>query len=181
MAIYVVLVRGINVGGKNKVGMSALKKCLEDLGYLEISTLLASGNLVLRSSKAASAVAAEIETALPKAFNLDSELIKVLALSAAKFKAMVKGKPKGFSEPAGKYNADAIFMMDATVAKAMKAFDPREGADEVWPGKGVIYHQRLTAKRTQTRLNKMMADPIYKSMTIRSWQTTLKLMDMLDA
>jgi uncharacterized protein (DUF1697 family) len=180
MTVYVVLVRGINVGGKNKVAMSALKTCLEDLGYSEISTLLASGNLVLKSSKGASAVAAEIEKALPKTFKLDSELIKVLALSAATFKAMVKARPKGFSEPAGKYNADAIFMMDATVAKAMKAFDPREGVDEVWPGKGVIYHQRLTANRTKTRLNKVMGDPIYKSMTIRSWQTTLKLVEMLD-
>jgi uncharacterized protein (DUF1697 family) len=63
----------------------------------------------------------------------------------------------------------------------MSAFDPREGVDTVWPGDGVIYHRRLSAMRTKTRMNKMMATPLYKSMTIRSWGTTLKLLDLVKA
>ena len=39
---------------------------------------------------------------------------------------------------------------------AMKVFDPRPGVDEVWPGKGVIYSQRLSAQRTKSRLGKIV-------------------------
>ena len=57
----------------------------------------------------------------------------------------------------------------------MEAFDPRPGVDTVWPGDGVIYSQRLSVQRTKSRLNKVMASPLYKSMTIRNWATTTTL------
>lgn len=182
MPRYVVLLRGINVGGKNKLSMKALKACLEELGYENVSTYINSGNVVLDSKKSASAIEAEIEKELPKRFKLDSELIKVLALSKAKFKAMAGGGPKGFGKEPGKYHSDAIFLMRGLKLKdAVGAFDPREGVDAFWPGKGVIYHQRLSAQRTKSKLNKMLATPHYKSMTIRNWATTSKLLEMLDA
>jgi uncharacterized protein (DUF1697 family) len=62
---------------------------------------------------------------------------------------------------------------------AMPLFNPREGVDKVWPGDGVIYSQRLSSQRTKSRLNKIMATPAYKSMTIRNWNTTTKLLEML--
>jgi uncharacterized protein (DUF1697 family) len=43
----------------------------------------------------------------------------------------------------------------------------------------VIYSQRLSSQRTKSRLNKIMATPVYKSMTIRSWNTTTKLLELL--
>ena len=53
--------------------------------------------------------------------------------------------------------------------------------DEVWPGKGVIYSQRLSAQRTKSRLAKIVGTPAYKSMTIRSWATTLALLERMEA
>src|SRR3954470_22088645 len=64
-------------------------------------------------------------------------------------------------------------------AEAMQVFDPREGVDAVWPGDGVIYSQRLSAQRTKSRLNKIMGTPEYKSMTIRTWNTVVKLLALL--
>jgi uncharacterized protein (DUF1697 family) len=177
---YVVLLRGINVGGKNKLSMAALKEALEDLGYENVATYINSGNVVLDSKKSARAIEAEIEQVLPKTFKLDSELIRVLALSKAQFKAAVTSRPKGFGDQPGKYHSDAIFLMSGKVAEAVKAFSPREGVDELWPGKGVIYHQRLSAQRTKSRLNRIMATPFYKEMTIRNWATTTKLLEMLE-
>jgi uncharacterized protein (DUF1697 family) len=63
--------------------------------------------------------------------------------------------------------------------EAMTVFSPRDGVDKVWPGKDVIYSQRLSAERTKSRLNRIMSSPLYKSMTIRSWQTTLALLDLM--
>ena len=182
MPRYVVLLRGINVGGKNKLSMAALKGTLEDLGYTNVAPYINSGNVVLDSAKSAATIEGEIEKVLPAKFKLDSDLIKILALPKARFKAMCAARPKGFGEAPGTYHTDAIFLMGDTDSKAaFAAFSPREGVDQVWPGKGVIYHQRLSAERTKSRLNRIMATPFYQSMTIRNWATTTKLLEMLDA
>ncbi|MBZ0282449.1 MAG: DUF1697 domain-containing protein [Anaerolineae bacterium] len=180
MNTYVVLMRGINVGGKNKVAMAGLKKCLEELGFSDVSTYIASGNVILKSDKSAKAISDQIEKALPECFKLDNELIKVLALTHKQFQAVVDNKPKGFGEQPDKYHSDAIFLIGIDSAQVMPLFSPREGVDNIWQGKGVIYSQRLSAQRTKSRLNKIMAAPEYKSMTIRSWSTTTKLLDILN-
>jgi uncharacterized protein (DUF1697 family) len=56
MNTYVVLMRGINVGGKNTVPMTGLKRRLEELGFSSISTYLASGNVIVQSDKRANEV-----------------------------------------------------------------------------------------------------------------------------
>ena len=175
----VILLRGINVGGKNTVPMADLKKCLEELGFADVSTYIVSGNAMLASDEPADEIKARIEAALTKSFKLDSELINVLVLSRKQFQAVIERKPKGFGEQPEKYHSDAIFLMDIDAAQAMSVFDPREGVDKVWPGDGVIYSQRLSAERSKSRLGKIMASPLYKSMTIRSWNTTLRLLDIL--
>ena len=174
------LLRGINVGGKNKVPMAELRKLLEDLGYSDVSTYIASGNVLLRSDRPAAAIKARIEDALPKAFRLDSELIAVLVLSHKQLKAVIDKKPKGFGEQPGTYHSDAVFLMGIDSKSAMEVFDPRDGVDAVWPGDGVVYSQRLSAQRTKSRLNKIMGSPMYKSMTIRNWATTTALLDLLE-
>ena len=179
MNTYVVLLRGINVGGKNIMSMAGLKKCLEELGFADVSTFIASGNAIFASDKPADKIRARIEDALVKSFKLDSKLVKVLVLSRKQLQAVIDRKPKGFGEQPGTYHSDAIFLMDIDAAQAMPVFNPREGVDKVWPGSGVVYSQRLSTRRTQSRLSKIMASPLYKSMTIRSWNTTTRLLDML--
>jgi uncharacterized protein (DUF1697 family) len=66
MTSYLVLLRGINVGGKNKVPMAELRKVLEDLGFENVSTYIASGNVFLDSDLSASRTAETIEAALPE-------------------------------------------------------------------------------------------------------------------
>ena len=71
MKTYLVLLRGINVGGKNKVPMAPLRELLSDLGYSDVSTYIASGNVILRSNHSPGRIRREIEEALPKRFRLD--------------------------------------------------------------------------------------------------------------
>jgi uncharacterized protein (DUF1697 family) len=174
----VVLLRGINVGGKNPVPMARLREVLGELGYEDVATYIASGNVVLSSDHKPDRIKREIEQALPKAFKLHTENLAVHVLTAAQLQAVVKQRPKGFGDEPGTYHSDAIFLMGISAKDAMAAFDPREGVDTVWPGKGVIYSQRLSAQRTKSRLNKVMSSPLYRSMTIRNWATTTKLAEL---
>ncbi len=52
MTRYLVLLRGINVGGRNKVPMAALRDLLESHGHTKVSTYIASGNVILSSDRA---------------------------------------------------------------------------------------------------------------------------------
>lgn len=181
MSPYVVFLRGINVGGKNIVPMARLRACLEDLGFANVMTYIASGNVILASDRPPAEIAAQIELALTATFTLQSDLIKVLVLNRRQFQAIVDDRPKGFGDQPERYHSDAIFLMGIDSTLAMSVFDPREGVDVVWPGDGVIYSQRLSAERTKSRLSKITASPLYKSMTIRNWRTTTKLEEMLKA
>ena len=71
---YLILLRGINVGGRNKVPMAALRELLESHGHTNVSTYIASGNVILSSDRTAAAIKRELEEALPKTFKLDSKL-----------------------------------------------------------------------------------------------------------
>jgi uncharacterized protein (DUF1697 family) len=159
--------------------MARLKEFLEQLRFTEVSTYIASGNVILKSDLSAGEIQAQIEEALPKTFKLDSELIKVLVLTRDQLQAVIDKRPRGFGDEPAKYHSDAIFLMGIAAGEAMSAFDPREGVDRVWPGDGVIYSQRLSAARTRSRLSKALGTPTYKSMTIRSWNTTTNLLEIL--
>lgn len=181
MQTYVILIRGINVGGGNKVPMAELKKCLEKAGYTNVLTYIASGNVILTSDKTPASIKADIEQLLPARFTLRDGFVKVLVLSHDQLRAVIASKPTGFGDRPDVYHSDTIFLIDDPVEQAMAVFDPREGVDMIWPGNGVIYSQRLSALRTKSRLGKIVGTVPYQSMTIRNWNTTTKLLQLLDA
>ena len=51
MPTHVALLRGINVGGRNRVAMAALREVVEGLGYTQVTTYIQSGNVVFTSSE----------------------------------------------------------------------------------------------------------------------------------
>lgn len=179
MNTYVLLLRGINVGGKNSMSMAKLKHVLETEGYADVTTYIASGNILLTTDQTATHLQDRVETLLSKHFTLDSSRIKCLALSKDTFHRVIAHKPKGFGDHPEQYHSDAIFLMNIDEKEAFAVFSPRDGVDAIWMGSGVIYSQRLSSARTKSRLSKIMESPLYKSMTIRSWQTCMRLDELL--
>jgi len=159
--------------------MAGLKRCLEEDGCKNVLTYIQSGNVILQSDLDAKTLGPKIETMLTQKFKLDSDLIKVLVLTEKQLQAVVDKKPKGFGDQPDKYYSDAIFLMGIGIDEAMSVFSPREGVDRVWPGDGVVYSERLGAMRVKSRLNRIVGTVPYKSMTIRSWNTTTKLLEIL--
>src|SRR5262245_63640985 len=113
--------------------MAQLRELLESLGYADVRTYIASGNVLLRSDRPATEIKARIEEALPKTFRLDSALVAVLVLTHDELRAMVERKPAGFGEDPATYYSDAVFLMGIDGETAMQVFDPRPGVDTVWP------------------------------------------------
>ena len=105
----------------------------------------------------------------------------VVVRNRTQMRAIVQGAPKGFGAEPAKYRYDVIFLKEPLTAKvAMKSVPTKPGVDEAHAGPGVLYFSRLIEKATQSRLNKIVSSPIYPNVTIRNWNTTTKLVRMLD-
>jgi len=178
MARYVALLRGINVGGNNLIRMADLRTCLEADGFGDVRTYIQSGNVVFTGSGSAATLTARLERTLSKEFGYEATLA---VRSARHFRAVVDGAPEGFGVDRERYRSDVIFLMPPlTPARAIADVPTREGVDRAWSGPGVLYFDRLAARASQSRLSKVVSLPIYKSMTIRNWATTCKLLEMVE-
>ncbi|HUE97752.1 MAG TPA: DUF1697 domain-containing protein [Anaerolineales bacterium] len=120
MKTYVILLRGINVGGKNKIPMAELKLFLEEQGFEDVVTYIQSGNVVLRSDLNAKTLGAKIENSLPKKFKLDSSVIKILALDRKTFKKVLAQAPKEFGKDDSKYRYYVLFLMGGSCQRRYK-------------------------------------------------------------
>lgn len=178
---YVALLRGINVGGKNKVAMAELKSCLELAGYANVKTFLNSGNVVFSSeSFDQQEIAKHIEQLLIKYFTFDSDLIKVLVLSEEDLQQVVSGAPKNFGKEPGLYHSDVVFLIGLKPETVADHFVLNPEVDSIWQGTKVFYFRRLSDLRTKSRLNQIIGKPSYKSMTVRTWNTVVKLVALLE-
>ena len=65
---YLALLRGINVGGKNKVEMARLKTLFESIGCGDVRTYINSGNVIFTSNRVAARLRTSIEKAIAKEF-----------------------------------------------------------------------------------------------------------------
>ena len=174
---YLALLRGINVGGKNLVKMAELRAAFEEMGFADVATYIQSGNVLFRAPRQKrDALAVRIETELSRRFGSQ---LRVVLLTEAQLRTVVADAPRGFG--ADSHLCDAVFLRKPlTVKKAFGLIETRDGVDRAWSGPGVIYFSRLASKASSSRLSRVVAMPEYQNMTIRSWNTTTKLLARMD-
>jgi uncharacterized protein (DUF1697 family) len=177
---YVALLRGINVGGKNLIKMTALKECLEKDGLRDVVTYIQSGNVLFSAPASESAgLTSRIERVLAKTFSYEAS---VVLCTLKQMSDVVLRAPKGFGKSPAKYRYDVVFLKSPlTAATAVKSVPAKPGVDDVRDGKGVLYCSRLISRASQSRMSRIVLLPIYKNMTIRNWNTTTKLLEMMGA
>ena len=177
---HVALLRGINVGGKNVIRMTDLKDCFEGMGFADVATYIQSGNVLFAApSDDAARLAASIEGALSKAFGYES---RVVVAPHERLRAAVERAPRGFGAEPAKYRYDVIFLRPPLAPEeAMGSVSTRDGVDRAWAGEGVLYFSRLIERAAQSHLSRLVSMPVYREMTIRNWNTTTKLLALMDA
>ncbi len=175
---YVALLRGINVGGRNLVPMADLRETFEAGGYTDVTTYIQSGNALFASDAPRTSLEPAIEVMLERRFGSP---LMVMLRSHRQLRSVVEDAPDGFGQEPQTYHSDVIFLKDSLSSRqAMKVVVLREDVDAAWAGNGVLYFARLSARRVQSRMGRIVGTPEYKAMTIRSWTTTTKLLALLD-
>ena len=85
-----VLLRGINVGGKNKIKMDELRFLCKEIGASDVKTYIQSGNVVLSSSESSLVIANSLSDLIRESLGFD---INVIAIPAPRFKTIVADFP----------------------------------------------------------------------------------------
>jgi uncharacterized protein (DUF1697 family) len=180
MTQYLALLRGINVGGNNIIKMKDLKACFESMGLVNVTTYIQSGNVIFSSaSQDKSALTRMIETKLSTQFDYKST---VLLISQSEMTFVVESAPAGFGTNNNEYRYDVLFLIPPfTVEQVLQGISARDGVDQVWSNDAVIYFSRLISKAGSSYLNKIVGTSTYKQMTIRNWNTSSKLLELMNS
>jgi uncharacterized protein (DUF1697 family) len=175
---YVALLRGINVGGKNRILMADLVACFESAGYEDVRTFIQSGNVVFRADRGERAELTDaIECVLADAFGYSAA---IALRDHEEMRAVIDAAPPGFGREPDHYRYDVLFLIPPlTSDEALGALSTTDGVDAAWAGPGVVYHSRLTARASQSRMSRLVSHPVYQRITIRSWNTTKRLAAMM--
>lgn len=130
----VALLRGINVGGHNKVPMAELRVVVEKAGMSGVKTVLASGNVIFDADSDPSESAAALEKAVGAAFGYDAA-IHVMPLDAVR--TAFEGYP--FPRSADRH-AYAVFVTDpATLRKLAEAAPADSDSERIRAAEGLLY------------------------------------------
>lgn len=176
-ARYVALLRGINVGGRNSVPMADLRAAFESAGHTDVRTYIQSGNVLFSSDSPRAQLEDAVETALREQFGVTVVVLR----SHRQLRNVVARAPDGFGSRPDTHHSDVMFLREPlTSRRVMRVLERREGVDRAWPGTGVVYFERLSARRTQSRMSRITDTAEYARMTIRNWNTTTKLLSLLD-
>jgi uncharacterized protein (DUF1697 family) len=173
---HVALLRGINVGGNNIIKMADLKRSFEAMGFSDVETYIASGNVIFSAKSAQKPkLVKTIEAGLDRAFGYAS---RVVVVSDDDLELVVAEAPAGFGDEPGKYRYDVLFVKAPLVAReALKEVPTKPGVDVAFAGKHALYFRRLISKASQSKLARVIQLPLYQNITIRNWNTTLKLLE----
>jgi uncharacterized protein (DUF1697 family) len=176
---YVALLRGINVGGKTLVKMTDLKTCIEELGFDEVSTYIASGNVLFESrERNAAKLERKIEHAIEEQFGLP---VKVVVLGRAVYARIVKAIPKSWVGDES-LRANVAFVRRGTDAKrVVRELQPDAAIEEVKAVNGAILWATKRDALNRSAMRKLIGGAAYKELTVRNLNTTLKLQELLAA
>lgn len=175
---FVVLLRGINVGGNNKIKMTDLREYFEKMGFSNIQTYIQSGNVVFDSKIFnQESLTNTIESGLKKLYG---KKILVVVLSKNELQTIIKNAPQGFGTDDIQYKYDVIFVKPPRKSKEVfEELELAKGIDKAWIGKKVVYFSRAISKLTKSKLSKIVQKKIYQEVTIRNWKTTSKVYEIM--
>jgi uncharacterized protein (DUF1697 family) len=176
---YIALLRGINVGGKTLMKMADLKACFEGLGFDEVATYIASGNVLFESGKTGPAkLEAKIERAIQKRFDLPA---KVVVLDRSAYGRIVKAIPKAWMDDAS-LRANVAFVRRGTNPRdVVRELQPDPAVEQVKAVDGAILWATRRDSLNRSVMRKLIGGAAYKEMTVRSLNTTLKLRELIDS
>lgn len=175
--VYVALLRGINVGGKNKVEMKRLKETFLRLGLESVVTYINSGNVIFVD---ACRTKEELGKLLRQGINQDYSLdTPVLVRSLDDFEKLIQILPVDWKND-DTMKCDVLFLEnELNSEKVMEKLTVKPGIDTALQAAGVIIWSVERKNVARSSLTKIIGTDHYKRITVRNVNTTRKLYELM--
>ncbi len=170
MARVVALLRGINLGAKRRVAMADLRALLEEIGYTDVRTVLASGNAVMTGAKSRD----KLEKALADRFGMR---IDVILRTMEELHAVIDADPFG-DEVTNPTRYFVVFLDAAPNAAKLKALLEDDFSPDRLAANGRELYAHCPDGMQNSRLMKALGKPgLAGTATVRNWATVNKLLE----
>lgn len=175
----IALLRGINVGGKNKLPMTVLAAMFTKAGCTEVQTYIQSGNVVFKTAAGADR---KIAAAVSKAIQAQCHLtVPVVVRTGAQMAAVLNANPfLRKSVPAESLHV--MFLGDAPAAALVAGLEPDRSPGDKFIVRGSEIYLHLPNGAARTKLTNAYFDAKLRTVsTMRNWRTVLTLAEMAAA
>lgn len=170
---YVILLRGINVGGYRKVNMAELKKQLSEVAFEKVKTYINSGNLLLSSKLSHEETLELLAATFKKHYDFD---LLFVALTFEEFQAEYQSLPEWWFDE-GSYRRNVLFYMPSF--KPEDLLFEGDLHERIYLSKVAIYWLVKDATYfTRSQYQKLARSPVYQRVTIRNANTFKKLYEL---
>lgn len=183
MTVYIALLRGINVGGKNVIKMADLKRVFESIGLCEVKTYIQSGNVLFKSNESEESLCSKIEHEIEAVFGIP---VKVILRTSMELERVISNCPFSNDEVT---EAEILSEVESLYV-ALLAHNPlkeniehidvyRSESDKYHiAGRDIylLFHHSIRNSKLANNLNKLNV-----STTVRNWKTLSKLASLAKA
>ena len=175
--VFVALLRGVNVGGKNMISMSSLKESFEAMGFKHVTTYINSGNIIFKTKEGdARKLERRIEQMLSRDYQLESKVVVRCLPEMAK---LLESLPRSWNvDSSRRYNV--MFLRHSIDSEKILAELPaKSDVEEVLYRPGTLLWSAQVSQLSQTIFLKLSSRKIFQDMTVRNLNTTKKLYDLM--
>ena len=179
MIKYIVLLRGINISGKNKISMPKLKQTLENNNFYNVKTYLNSGNIILSSEiKDKIVISNNINKIIKNKFNLD---IPIFVITLTKLKELLDNKPDWWGSDNKEIYDNIIFIIPPFTYKEIYDVLGKENKslEKIYEYKNnIFWSYKLAFYRKTNWWSRTTSTSIKDNITIRTAGTVKKLLEL---
>ncbi len=176
VATHVALLRGVNLGGSNRLSMKELAALFVEAGCREVVTYVQSGNVVFQASDmVAERIAAQITEAIAARFGLH---VPIVTRTVTEMARVVQGNPflREGADPAALH---VIFLASAPSDAQAGSLDPHRSPPDRFALHGREIYLHCPNGLARTRLTNDYFDRRLGTIsTTRNWRTVLKLLEL---
>ena len=167
---YIVLLRGINVSGKNKIPMVALRTLLNDLEFQNVQTYIQSGNIILESTSSKKEICQKINKGIKEKFGFE---IPVIVRTISEWQKTIENYPF----PLNNEKIVAFTFLDR--ASEIKEIEIKNIGEDQYKINGDVVYLNCPSTFAKTKIsNNVLEKKLQVIATTRNLRTTLKLLEL---
>lgn len=177
MNTYIALLRGINVGGHNKLPMAELRELLDDLGLQNIQTYIQSGNVVFKSEdQDTSVLAKRIGEAIDERYGFKPT---ILVLTREEFEDAIASNP--FPEAKNEPKTLHLYFLESPPQEVdLEKLEEVKKSNERFALLRKVFYLHAPDGIGRSKLAERVERVLKVSVTARNWRTVNKIAEMLN-